>query len=192
MKIQNITFFGYSQANLEDKLYKEAFEVAALVAKEGYTVINGAGPGVMRASTEGAKSVGGKTVGITFSPKDMKLFEGHDPENKVDELLEEPNYLQRTVRLIESGDVFIIFNGGTGTISEFGLTWALARLYFGHHKPFILFGGFWYPIMEEISRLMKIRKEELEVYRIVVEPKDVVPVIREFEKQFTDGNHGQT
>ncbi|MBI2007260.1 MAG: LOG family protein [Candidatus Blackburnbacteria bacterium] len=188
MKIRNVTFFGYSQAKPEEKLYKEAFEVAAEVAKAGYAVVNGAGPGVMRASTEGAKSVGGKTVGITFEPKDMKLFEGHDPENKVDELLEEPNYLQRTIRLIESGDIFIIFNGGTGTISEFGLTWALARLYFGHHKPFILYGGFWYPIMEEISRLMKIRKEELEVYRIVVEVKDVMDVLREFEAKFADGN----
>lgn len=191
MEIKTVTFFGYSQAKPEDKLYKEAFEVAAEVAKAGYTVVNGGGPGVMRASTEGAQSVGGKTIGITFSPKGMKLFEGHDPENKVDELLEEPNYLQRTVKLIESGDIFIIFNGGTGTISEFGLTWALARLYFGHHKPFVLFGGFWYPIMEEISRLMKIRKEELEVYRIVVEPKDIVPVIREFEKQFKDGSREQ-
>lgn len=189
MEIKNITFFGYSQAKPEDKLYKEAFEVAAQVAKAGYTVVNGGGPGVMRASTEGAKSVGGKTTGITFFPKDMQFFEGRDPENKVDELIEEPDFLKRTLKLIEYGDVFVIFNGGTGTVSEFGLTWALARLYFGHHKPMILFGGFWYPIMEEVSRLMKIRKEELQVYRIVVEPKDAILAIKEFETSLYDGDH---
>lgn len=189
MNIKNVTFFGYSQADPEDKLFKDTFEVAQEVAKAGYTVVNGGGPGVMRASTEGAQSVGGKTVGITFYPKDMQFFEGRDPQNKVDELIEEPDYLRRTLKLIETGDLFIIFNGGTGTISEFGMTWALARLYFEHHKPMILYGGFWYPVMEEISRLMKIRKEELQVYRIVVEPSDVIPVIKEFEKRFVNGDH---
>lgn len=189
MNKKNITFFGFSEAKPDEKLYQDTYEVAKEVAGAGYVVINGGGPGVMRASTEGAHAGGGQVIGITFYPRDMKFFEGRDPENQVDELLEEPDYLHRTLKLIEYGDIFVVFNGGTGTISEFAMIWALARLYFGHHKPFILFGGFWYPIMEEITRLMKVRKEELGVYRIVVEPKDVLPVIKEFEKEFANGDH---
>lgn len=179
--IKNIAIFGFSESDPSDQLYKDAFEVSAEIAKVGYTIVNGAGPGVMRAATEGAHSVGGKAIGITFYPRDMTFFEGRDPQNKVDELYELPDYVQRTLRMLEAADAYVIFNGGTGTLSEFGMAWALARLYFGHHKPFILYGGFWYPIMEEITRLMKIRKNELEVYRIVVEPKDVVEAIKEFE-----------
>ncbi|HBL52043.1 MAG: hypothetical protein A3D24_02400 [Candidatus Blackburnbacteria bacterium RIFCSPHIGHO2_02_FULL_39_13] len=190
MPIKNIAIFGFSESDPKDPLYKDAYDVSAEIAKAGYTIVNGAGPGVMRASTEGAHSSGGKVTGITFYPRDMTFFEGRDPQNKVDELYELPDYVQRTLRMLEAGDMYIIFNGGTGTLSEFAMAWALARLYFGHHKPFILYGGFWYPIMEEITRLMKIRKQELEVYKIVVEPQDVVPAIKEFEEMMEkNGDH---
>lgn len=189
MQFKNVTFFGFSEARPGEKLYQDVVEVAAEVARAGYTVVNGGGPGVMRASTEGAKLGGGKTIGITFAPRGMTFVEKRDPENKVDELIECGDYVERTLKLMEKGDVYIIFNGGTGTLSELGLSWALARLYFGHHKSLILYGGFWYPIMEEISRLMRIRKEELNVYRIVIQPQDVVPAIKEIEAEFADGEH---
>jgi len=53
-----------------------------------------------------------------------------------------PNYVERTLKLLELGEIYVIFNGGTGTISEFGMAWGLARLYFGNHKPMVLFGQF--------------------------------------------------
>lgn len=189
MRFTKICFFGFADAKPEEKVFKEAFEVAAEVAKEGYTVVNGGGPGVMKASTLGAKSVSGHTVGITFHPKDMTFFEGHDPENKVDELIECPDYVSRTLRLLESSECYIFFNGATGTLSELAMAWALSRLYYGHSKKFILFGGFWYPIMEEITRLMKIRKQELELYRIAVEPKEVLKAVHEFEEANIDAQH---
>jgi len=189
VKFKNICCFGFADATPEDKVYKEAFEVAAAIAKEGYTVVNGGGPGVMKASTEGAKSQGGKTIGITFHPKDMTFFEGRDAENDVDQLIESPDYVSRTLRLLEAGECYVIFNGATGTLSELGMAWALSRLYYGHSKKFILYGGFWYPIMEEITRLMRIRKEELELYRIAIDPKEVVAHIHEFEKQTVDAQH---
>lgn len=189
MKFTNICCFGFADATPEDKVYKEAFEVSALIAQEGYTIVNGGGPGVMRASTEGAKSVGGRAIGITFQPKDMTFFEGHDKENKADQLIESSDYVSRTLKLLEAGECYVIFNGATGTLSELGMAWALSRLYYGHSKKFILYGGFWYPIMEEITRLMRIRKEELELYRIAVEPKDVVGFIHEFEKEIVDAQH---
>lgn len=188
-KIKNVTFFGYSGAQPGDELYQEAFDVAAVVAKEGYVVVNGGGPGVMRASTEGAKSVGGMTVGVTFYPTDMTHFEGRDAKNDVDELIETPNYLERTLKLLEHGDVYIVFNGGTGTISEFGMAWGLARLHFGHHKPLILFGEFWYKVLEEIAQHMMLRSGDLSVYRIVHEINHVVPAIKKFEEELEKGEH---
>jgi uncharacterized protein (TIGR00730 family) len=192
MKFKNICCFGFADATPEDPLYKDAFNVSALVAKDGYTIVNGGGPGVMRASTQGAKSVGGKAIGITFTPKDMTFFEGRDKENNADQIIESPDYVTRTLRLLEEGDCYIIFNGGTGTLSELAMAWALARLYYGHSKRFILYGGFWYPIMEEITRLMRIRKEELELYRIAVEPSDVIKYIHEFEESLVDAQHNHT
>src|SRR5437870_4419845 len=113
-KVKNVTFLGYADAKEADDPFKAAFEVAKLCAQKGYTVVNGAGPGVMKAATLGAKSAGGKTIGITFYPKDLPQFEGRDPSNEVDQLIVTNNYLERTLKLLETGQIFIIFNGGTG------------------------------------------------------------------------------
>lgn len=187
--VKNVTFLGYSDTHPGEKLYQQAFDVAAEVARAGYVVVNGGGPGVMQASTEGAHSVGGHAVGITFYPTNETFFEGRDENNNVDELLEENSYVERTLKLLDYGDIFIVFNGGTGTFSEFGMSWGLARLHFGHHKPLILFGGFWYPILEQIATHMRLRKEELEVYKIVTEVEKIVPAIKEFEEELAQAQH---
>ncbi len=188
-KIKNITFLGYADSKEGDSLYKSAFEVAKLCAQNGYVVVNGGGPGVMKATTLGAKSAGGKTIGITFFPKDLPLFEGRDETNTVDELIVENNYVKRTLKLLEYGQTFVFFNGGTGTISEFAMAWGLARLYFGHHKPLILYGDFWQEIIFAFTKSMYIRPEERQVFKIVNKPSQVLTAIAEFEKQVTLGNH---
>lgn len=184
-KISNVTFLGYADAKESDEVYKEAFEVARLCAKRGYAVVNGGGPGVMKAASLGAKSVGGRTVGITFYPKDIPVFEGRDESNIVDELILTNSYLERTLKLLEYGQIFIIFNGGTGTISEFGMAWGLARLHFGHHKPLVLYGDFWQEVIFAFTRGMYIRPEERLVFKIVNNPQDTLQAIIELEKQMS-------
>ena len=188
-KIDKVTFLGYADAKAADDPFKAAFEVAALCAKEGYTVVNGAGPGIMKAATLGAHSAGGRAIGITFYPHDIPLFEGRDESNNVEELIVEKNYLERTLKLLEVGQIFIIFNGGTGTISEFGMAWGLARLYFGHHKPLILYGDFWQEIIFAFTKGMYIRSEERQVFKIVNTPKQAIDAIDEFKKGVLDNKN---
>ncbi|OGD95320.1 hypothetical protein A3A48_01830 [Candidatus Curtissbacteria bacterium RIFCSPLOWO2_01_FULL_37_9] len=180
-QIKKVTIFGYADANPDDELYKTAFNVARLLAQKGYTIVNGGGPGVMKASTLGAKSVNGKAIGATFFPKDIPIFEGRDESNTVDELIVVDTYLERTLKLLELGQIYVIFNGGTGTISEFGMAWGLARLYFGHHKPLILYGNFWQEIIFAFTKGMYIRPEERQVFKIVNNPNGVIEAIDEFQ-----------
>ena len=188
-KVENITFLGYADAKESDDPFKAAYEVARLCAKEGYTIVNGAGPGIMKASTLGAHAGGGKAIGITFYPKDTPMFEGRDETNKVDELIVEQDYLDRTLKLLETGQIFVIFNGGTGTISEFGMAWGLARLYFGHHKPSILYGDFWQEIIFAFTRGMYIRPEERLVFKIVNRPEDALAAVNEFKEEISEEKH---
>lgn len=176
--IKNVTFFGCSQIKPGDFDYDAAYQAAKLLAQNGYLVINGGGPGVMKASSEGAKAGGGRVIGVSFNPKDMTHFEGRDPSNPVDQEILVDNYVLRTLKLLEMGDAYVVFNGGTGTISEFGMAWGLARLYFGHHKPLILYGSFWHEIMETFGKNMLIRPEEIRVYRIVTTPQQVLEEIQ--------------
>lgn len=189
-KIQKITFLGYADAKEADDPFKAAFEVAKLCAQKGLVIVNGGGPGVMKASTLGAKSVGGQAIGITYYPKDMPVFEGRDETNTVDQLIVTENYLERTLKLLEVGQVHIIFNGGTGTISEFGMAWGLARFYFGHHKPLILYGDFWHEIIFAFTKGMYIRPEERQVFKIVNKPEDAIAAIDDFEKTLALKAHG--
>lgn len=180
-KLDKITILGYADAREDDPVWEDAFSTAKLLAEGGYTVINGGGPGIMKAATLGAKEAHGKVVGVTFYPKDAPYFEGRDRTNPIDQEIKTGNYLERTLKLLDLGDVYLIFKGGTGTISEFAMAWGLARLYFGHHKPFILFGSFWHEIMEAFAKNMYIRGEELKVYRIVDSPEEVLEEIKRFE-----------
>jgi len=173
-KTKRVAIFGYAEAKPGEELYQDAYETSRLLAKAGFVIVNGGGPGVMRASSEGAKAGGGKTIGIAFNPDGMTSFEGRDPENPLDEEIVVSNYLERTLKLLETGDAYVVFNGGTGTISEFGMAWGLAKLYFGRHKPLVFFGSWWHEIIESIGKNMKLRDIELRVYRIVNTPQEVV------------------
>jgi predicted Rossmann-fold nucleotide-binding protein len=86
------------------------------------------------------------------------------------------------LELLNLGDVYVIFNGGTGTISEFAMAWGLARLFFGHHKPLILYGEWWKEIMGTFVKNMRIREVELKVYKIVTSPQEVLQEIKKLER----------
>lgn len=182
MKIKNVAFLGYADAKETDQEYLDAKETAKLLAQNGYTIIDGGGPGVMKAATDGAHEDGGKVIGITYYPESREQnFEGRDPENKFDEEIITDTYVERTLRIMSMSDVYIIFNGGTGTISEFGMAWGLARIHFGHHRPLILFGDFWHEIIESLGKNLRLRPEELQVYHIVTTPQEALIKIKSLE-----------
>lgn len=187
--IDRVAIFGFADAKESDEVYRQAEATAMALARAGYSVVDGGGPGVMRAATEGAKLGGGKVIGVTFYPKDAMNFEGRDSQNHIDEEVITHSYVERTLRLMERGQVYVIFNGGTGTISEFGMAWGLARLYFGHHKPLILCGKFWHEIIDVFKNNMMIRPEELKVFKFANSPEEVLSAILEFSREIKMGIH---
>ena len=56
--IKNIAFFGDAAIPKSDPVYKDAYAIAKILAKEGYTIVNGGGPGVMAAATRGLAARG--------------------------------------------------------------------------------------------------------------------------------------
>lgn len=187
--IKNIAFFGDANISEKDPVYKDAFEIAKLLAKEGYTIVNGGGPGVMNASTQGAEKVDGETLTVTFNPKDAPGYEGRYVGNIPDTEIKTSNYIERMFKLLEHADCFIIFKGGSGTMSEFGTAWVLAKIYYGHHKPFILYGDFWKEIIDAIKKNMNLDAQELSSFKIVHRHKDVLPTIKKFAKKLRRVDH---
>lgn len=187
--IENVAIFGFADAQPEDKVYQDSYKVSYALAKAGYTVVDGGGPGVMKAASEGAKKAGGRVIGVTFYPKDMPNFEGRDMTNLLDEEIKTDSYVERTLTLMKEGQVYVVFKGASGTMSEFAMAWGLARMYFGHHKPLILYGHCWKEIMKTLKKNLLIRPEETEVYKIVDSPKEVLFAIKQFEEEIEQGKY---
>lgn len=179
--LKNIALFGSADVDANHPLYQEAFNAARYLAYHDKVIVNGGGPGVMDAATKGAQSVGGQTLAVTFYPQDMPEFEGRFFENTVDKEIKTANYVERMFGLMDHADAFVCFQGGTGTLSEWATAWLLAHLYYGNHKPLILYGEFWRELMRVIHDHFFIGPKESEVYRIVKDEGEMVTALNEFE-----------
>ncbi len=181
--IDKVAIFGSADIDKNHPLYQEAFSVARYLAYHNKVVIDGGGPGVMDAATAGAESAGGETIAVTFYPKDMPEFEGRYHENHVDHEIKTANYIERMFGLIDLADAFIIFEGGTGTLSEWATVWLLAHLYYGNHKPIILYGEFWHELIAVVNKNFFIGNKENQVYKIVKDEAALIQALDEFEQE---------
>jgi uncharacterized protein (TIGR00725 family) len=107
--ISRVAIFGSADTPDEGELYKSVVAVAKNLAEAGYIVVDGGGPGVMRAATVGAKQGGGRVIAVTLHPKDMPTFEGRDSKNTFDQEIETQSYIERTLTLMEQGQIYNIY-----------------------------------------------------------------------------------
>lgn len=189
VQFKKIAFFGDAAVLPESSYYQTAYHAAKKLAKMGYVIVNGGGPGIMDAATRGAESVEGQTESVTFYPEHATGFEGRYLANNTDKEIKTHNYIERMFKLMERSDIFLIFQGGTGTISELGTAWVLAKLYYGHHKPFILVGSFWRAVIGAIHDNLLIDAKEMDVFRIVDGIDDIVPTMRKMEEALNKVDH---
>jgi uncharacterized protein (TIGR00725 family) len=185
-KIDKIAFYGGADLDENHPVCQAAFETAAYVASQKKIVVNGGGPGVMGAATKGAQSANGKTLVVTFNPINMPEFEGRDSENIVDREIKTSNYIDRMFGLMDNSDLFVCFQGGTGTLSEWATAWLLAHLYYGNHKPMILYGHFWHEVMDVIHKHFLIGYKESKVYRIVDNLEEFKTALHLFEEEMAE------
>jgi uncharacterized protein (TIGR00730 family) len=184
--IKYVAMYGSADVDQSHPLYQDAFRVARYLAYNDKIVVNGGGPGVMNAATEGAKSAGGETLAVTFYPTDMPEFEGRFHENRVDKEIKTANYIERMFGLMDHADAFVVFQGGTGTLSEWATAWLLGHLYYGHHKPLILYGAFWHKVMDVINENFFIGEKEKQVYKIVDNEEQLIAAIEAFELELAE------
>lgn len=184
--IQKVAIFGSADIDPAHPLYTEVFNIARYLAYHDKIVINGGGPGVMDAATKGAQSAGGRTLVVTFDPTDMPEFEGRFNENKADVEIKAANYIERMFGLIDNADIFICMQGGTGTLSEWATAWLLAHLYYGNHKPLILYGDFWHELMRVINDHFFINDKENSVYKIVRNEEEMIAALNYFEQELNE------
>ena len=181
-KINKIAFLGGAAWKEGDRVYTAAYETARLLARHGYEIVNGGGPGVMRASTMGAKMEGGKTLAVTYHPnKPKRHYEGTDPLNRADEEVVTLDYFDRTKVMLQNTDLHIVFRGSLGTLSELGMTWISSWIHEPDRKPIIMFGDFWNELLDILQKHLTISDQERAMLKVCNSPQEVLDFTRGLE-----------
>jgi uncharacterized protein (TIGR00730 family) len=111
----SVAIFGGSQTRGDDPYYHQAAVLSAKIAKAGFGIITGGGPGIMEAANEGAKAAGGKSCGLCI---DLPTEEAPNPFIDARYLLKFRYFFVRKVMFVRYAQAFVVFPGGFGTMDE--------------------------------------------------------------------------
>jgi len=142
--IKSVCIFG-SYKDLSKKEKAEIIRLGKLLAQKGATVISGGFGGTMEDISRGAKSAGGKTIGVTWYKWEKPLYSKANAF--VDEEIVAETLFERIDIMLKKADACIVLPGGTGTLLE--LSAVLEHLNKGliEPKPIIMLGDFWKPAL---------------------------------------------
>ncbi|MGC4827885.1 TIGR00730 family Rossman fold protein [Micromonospora arida] len=146
-----ICVFCASSRTLDQRWLDLATETGAELARRGHTLVSGGGcVGMMGALADGARSAGGRTVGVI--PQSLVDLEVADLAS--DELLVTDSMASRKTVMIDKSDAFLTLPGGLGTLDELFEVWTTATLAL-HSKPMVLVDtdGFYRPLLDWLDAL---------------------------------------
>jgi uncharacterized protein (TIGR00730 family) len=175
-----VTIFGSARTKASDKYYKLAEETAFLLAKGGYAIITGAGPGIMEAGNKGAKKAGITSIGLN-----IQVPVAQKPNRFITKLIEFRYFFCRKVMFLKYANASVIFPGGFGTMDEFFETITLIQTQRMEKFPVVLVGSeYWRGLMDWIKKSMLksdcILEEDMDIFSIVDEPAEVIEAIKKF------------
>ena len=175
-----VTVFGSARTKTSDKYYKLAEEAAFLLAKDGYAIITGAGPGIMEAANKGAKKAGSTSIGLN-----IQVPVAQKPNRFITKLIEFRYFFCRKVMFLKYANASVIFPGGFGTMDEFFETITLIQTQRMEKLPVVLVGSeYWKGLIDWIKKSMvnanRVSEEDLDIFSIVDEPEEVVRAIKKF------------
>ena len=169
-----VTVYGSARVKEGGRVYQLAREVGAELAKAGFTVFTGGGPGVMEAANRGALEAGGKSVGLNIElPHEQK------PNPYTTLTLHFHYFFVRKVMLVRYATAFVLLPGGLGTLDEFFETILLIQTSKIQPFPVVLVGrDYWSGLVEwlkgEVFRRGYIDEDDLDIFGVVDTAKEAV------------------
>src|SRR3954470_11625919 len=110
-----VSIFGSARLQPDHVYYKLAEDIAFKLTKEGYGIITGGGPGIMEAANKGAKTAGGKSVGLNI---ELPFEQSANPYIDADKLITFDYFFVRKLMFIKYAQGFVVLPGGFGTMDE--------------------------------------------------------------------------
>jgi uncharacterized protein (TIGR00730 family) len=176
-----VSIFGSARTKPEDPYYKAAEKTGRLLARAGYAVITGGGPGIMEAANKGAISAKGTSVGLNIS-----LPQEQESNRYINVGMDFHYFYARKVMFVKYASAFICFPGGFGTLDECFETLTLIQTLKIQAFPVILYGTkYWTGLVEWMRKQLSPRfidPEDTDIFRIVDRPSDAVAIVKESKK----------
>ncbi len=157
-----VTVFGSARFKEDHEYYKKTKELSGEIAKLGFTIMTGGGPGIMEAANKGAKEVGGRSVGCNI----VLPFEQHH-NNYLDKTVNIRYFFVRKTLLIKYSYAFVVMPGGFGTMDEYFEALTLIQTKMLFQFPIIIFDTAYHAALIDHIDLMKqkgtIAEEDLKL-----------------------------
>ena len=147
-----VTVFGSARFPETHPYYVVGRQLGARLARAGFTVMTGGGPGIMEAANRGAREVGGRSVGCN-----IELPQEQQPNPYLDRWITFRHFYVRKVMLVKYSYAFVALPGGFGTLDEIFELAVLIQTGKIRDFPLILMGQeYWHPLLEFIeTRLIR-------------------------------------
>ncbi len=173
-----VTIYGSARLHEGHPHYELARRTGAELAKAGFTVITGGGPGIMEAGNRGAHEAGGHSLGFNIV---LPHEQGLNPY--VDRTLTFDNFFVRKLMLRRYSQGFVLMPGGLGTLDEIFETATLIQCGKIARFPIVLMGvDYWQPIADSLRQVMlsagTVGEGEIEMFR-TDSPAEAVRYIRD-------------
>jgi uncharacterized protein (TIGR00730 family) len=185
-----VTVFGSARFAENHPYYRLARETGAELAKVGFTVMTGGGPGIMEAANRGAKEMGGRSIGCNIElPLEQK------PNPYLDQWITFHHFFVRKVMLVKYSYAFVALPGGLGTLDEIFETATLIQTGKIQEFPVVLMGReFWHPLLDFMRRRMVIEhtidRADVERFIVTDSPAEAVASLAEVGKRRFGETHG--
>jgi uncharacterized protein (TIGR00730 family) len=173
-----VTVFGSARFDEDHRYYKLARETGSALAKAGYAVMTGGGPGIMEAANRGAKEAGGLSLACN-----IKLPFEQKPNPYIDKFIEFEHFFIRKVMLVKYSSAFVVMPGGFGTLDEAFEVMTLVQTGKLDRFPIVGMGGdFWVQLRRFAQDTMLnegvISPEDLDLIHKATTPDEALQIIQ--------------
>ena len=172
-----VSVFGSARTGPDDPMYAAAVDVGRRLAKAGFAVITGGGPGIMEAANRGAREAGGRSVGCAIElPREQEV------NAYVDVAVNFRYFFVRKTMFVKYAEAFVIFPGGFGTLDELFEALTLIQTDKIKHFPVILVGrAYWVGLLDWVKGSLlaegKIASKDLELLVCTDDPAEVEHIV---------------
>jgi uncharacterized protein (TIGR00730 family) len=169
----SVAIFGSARTKQNSPNYAAAVMTARLLAKAGFGVITGGGPGIMEAANRGAQEGGNLSIGCNI---ELPFEQESNPY--LDISLDFRYFFVRKTLFIKYSNAFVIFPGGFGTMDELFEALTLIQTKKVSNFPVILYGSeYWGGLIgwlrDTMLKVDNISPPDFELLRMSDNPEEI-------------------